>query len=262
MLQPMALADPFSHTDFSRSFSLSILDPNGTDLRIETTSTNPVEFLIPRDPNLVISRMSNHNVTGKNVLFNYHQVNLTQLNLNLTYSIHFELRPSHSNLSYLLIYRFDHQPKLYAFDGSSKLFCSSNDSTKDGDYVHFLDNNQTVNHQFIIYAIREMTAKEKNDFCSNPNLSQSLLSMINEPMIFSSNYSIRVYQSGCFYLDSNNHWQSNGLLVSRENIYQCIKGPSLNNYSRLVLKQIIIKHIVYQHMSNYPSFIRFEGEKK
>jgi hypothetical protein len=225
----MALADLFAHTDFSRSFSLSILDPNGTDLRIETSSTNPVEFFIPRDPNLVIPRMSNHNVTRKNVLFNYHQVNLTQPNPNLTYSIHFELRPSDSNLSYLLIHRFDHQPQPDVFDGSPKLFCCSSDLTKDGEYVHFLDNNQTANHQFIIYALRELTSREAIDFCSHQNLTESPLSIPNQPTIFSSDYSVRVYQSGCFYLDSNNNWQSDGLFVSIENLF-AIHKSSLSGY--------------------------------
>jgi hypothetical protein len=31
---------------------------------------------------------------------------------------------------------------------------------------------------------------------------------------FTSNYELRIYTSGCYYLDTNNNWQSDGLVVS------------------------------------------------
>ncbi len=70
MLEPLALFgnnDQIpSYTNLSRSFALSILDEN-----------------------------------EKNLLFNYHMINLSQNNLNLTYSIHFEMKLLNLNLSYL-----------------------------------------------------------------------------------------------------------------------------------------------------------------
>jgi hypothetical protein len=47
-----------------------------------------------------------------------------------------------------------------------------------------------------------------NESCSKLNLS-----ITNQSFQFSSNYKLRFYQSACFYLDSNNNWQSDGLLV-------------------------------------------------
>ncbi len=35
----------------------------------------------------------------------------------------------------------------------------------------------------------------------------------NKPFHFSENYQIRIYLSGCFYLDEYHNWQSDGLLV-------------------------------------------------
>jgi hypothetical protein len=35
----------------------------------------------------------------------------------------------------------------------------------------------------------------------------------NKPFQFSENYQIRIYLSGCFYLDEYQNWQSDGLLV-------------------------------------------------
>jgi hypothetical protein len=80
----------------------------------------PFEFFIPRDPNLFIPPMFRQNVTSftnqKKQLFHFHHIILTQNNPNLTFSLHFELHPLNTNLSYLLIYRFDHPPALDALD--------------------------------------------------------------------------------------------------------------------------------------------------
>ena len=113
-----------SYTNLSRSFSLSILDQNGSDIHINTNLTNPIEFFIPRDPNLIIPSMFFQNVTlnnETNLLFNFHLINLTKNNPNLTFSIHFEMHPLDSNLSYLLIYKFDDKPQLNSMDGSTFL---------------------------------------------------------------------------------------------------------------------------------------------
>jgi len=38
---------------------------------------------------------------------------------------------------------------------------------------------------------------------------------LNNNIQFSSDYSIRIYTSGCYYLNNNNNWQSDGLTVSK-----------------------------------------------
>jgi hypothetical protein len=44
---------------------------------------------------------------------------------------------------------------------------------------------------------------------------------LDQNINFTSNYKLRIYTSGCYYLDSNNNYQSNGLLVgSLTNHYQ------------------------------------------
>ena len=52
MIEPLSFHDRFqiaSITNFSRLVSYSILDENGEDVEINTTFTNPVELIIPRD---------------------------------------------------------------------------------------------------------------------------------------------------------------------------------------------------------------------
>ncbi|UJR06918.1 hypothetical protein I4U23_011207 [Adineta vaga] len=93
------------HTNLSRLFSLSILDENQIDLQI-----NPIEFFIPRDPNLNIPEMFLQNLTNlnkKHLQFHFYLFNLTK-----NYSIHFEIHPLQINISYLLIYEFDHKPQI------------------------------------------------------------------------------------------------------------------------------------------------------
>jgi len=68
-------------------------------------------------------------------------------------------------------------------------------------YTYFIDNNRILHHQWAILSIREM--KE----CKHDNLNNNIQ--------FSSDYSIRIYTSGCYYLDENNNWQSDGLIVSK-----------------------------------------------
>ena len=71
---------------------------------------------------------------------------------------------------------------------------------------YFLDNSQTINHHSITYGIRQLDSLEMN--CINRTLPS-----LTKPLKFSADYKIRIYQSGCFYLDANNYWQSKGLLV-------------------------------------------------
>jgi hypothetical protein len=67
---------------------------------------------------------------------------------------------------------------------------------------------------------------------------------LNDNIQFSSDYSIRIYKSGCYYLDNNNNWQSNGLKVNKNKnkiLFYLFK-------IRLDQKQMNILHNVIQHI--------------
>ena len=165
-------------------------------------------------------------INGRKRPFNFHSVQLISSSLNLSYSIHFELRPLSASLAYLLIYQFDEQPPLTEFHGFRYLCRAGQrkctainahlrlclDLDREGIYTHFLDNTQTPNHHSIVYGIRELTRAESDQFCVT-QAQDAPSSFDNQPAEFTSNYEIRYYQSGCFYLDSNNNWQSDGLTV-------------------------------------------------
>ena len=75
-------------------------------------------------------------------------------------------------------------------------------------YKYFIDNQKTFGHQSIIFGLRELNSTEINN-CSitNPPIT-------NEKFNFTSDYELLIYTSGCYYLDKNNQWKSDGLLVS------------------------------------------------
>ncbi|CAF4395287.1 unnamed protein product, partial [Adineta steineri] len=84
IIQPLASSDQSqtqSYTNLSTSISLSLLDHNGNDISVHTNQS--IEFIIPRDINLILPSMNLQNVTSLNhLLFNLHYVNITQSNIN------------------------------------------------------------------------------------------------------------------------------------------------------------------------------------
>ena len=119
MVQPLAVSDDLrsqANTNLSRSVSLSIVDEDGNEASVRTTTDQPIELIIPRDPNLVLPPMTLQNVSSKYLVapnsqtYNLHYVNLVSQASSA--ALHFEMRPSDASLGYLLIYRFDRSPQL------------------------------------------------------------------------------------------------------------------------------------------------------
>ncbi|CAF1181508.1 unnamed protein product [Adineta steineri] len=207
----------FSNTNLSRSMSLSIIDQNGNEISFEANENNSIKLIIPRDPNLVIPSMYLQNITSinstlNNLLFNYHYINITS---SLPISIHFEIHSLNRSLAYLFIYKFDQTPQLNSsinlIDGWT-IFCPFN-LTNDDIYRYFIDNQQTPTHQSLIFGIRELNSTEMNNYCLNNSSINTSLPITDESINFTSNYELRIYTSGCYYLDENNNWKSDGLIV-------------------------------------------------
>ena len=79
-------------------------------------------------------------------------------------------------------------------------------------YTYYITNQQTSDHQSVIYGIRELNATEMMNVCSNTSLNNPPIT--NQRFNFTSDYGLRIYTSGCYYLDENNQWKSDGLMVS------------------------------------------------
>jgi hypothetical protein len=84
--------------------------------------------------------------------------------------------------------------------------------TSESIYTYFIDNQQTSGHQSIVFGLRELNSTEMIDVCSNSSLNNPPIT--NQRLNFTSNYQLRIYTSGCYYSDTNNNWQSDGLVVS------------------------------------------------
>ena len=87
------------------------------------------------------------------------------------------------------------------------------DLTNDSLYTNFIDNQRTAGYHSVIFGVRELNSTEIEYWCANHSIGNSP-PMSDQPFNFTSNYELRTYTSGCYYLNSNNNWQSDGLVVS------------------------------------------------
>ncbi|CAF4054709.1 unnamed protein product [Adineta steineri] len=201
LIEPLASYDNTTYTNLSRLVTFSILDENENEVSIQTNMSHPIEIIIPRDPNIIIPPMILQNVTSMNStphnqLFDLHYLNITS---SLSISIHFEIQSLNISLAYLFIYKFDQLPQLNtsinSIDGWT-LFCPLNLSNETL-YKYFIDNQQTFDHQSIIYGLRELNSTEMINTCSNTSINSAVIILIK-----------------------NNQWKSDGLTV----------GPLTNHY--------------------------------
>ena len=201
------------NTNLSTSISLTIVDQNGNDISLKTDANNPMTIMIPRDPNLSIPPMILQDVislnsTQNNQSFHYHYINITSA---FSISAHIEFRPLNVNLSYLFIFKLDNLPQWNQFDGWT-IFTPSH-LTTENTYRYFVDNQQTANHRSILFGIRELNSTEILHFGAKSSLKS--LPIIDRKLNFTSNYELRLYTSGCYYLDENNNWKSDHMLVRK-----------------------------------------------
>jgi hypothetical protein len=112
--------------------SLVFMDLNGNEIPVFAHADQPIELIIPRDPNIIrtpFARQNLSHIQQHNQTFNSHLVKLLRNN-SLTVSVHFEIHPLNETRGYCLIYRFDDIPQINAsiqlFDGWSLLCPQSN----------------------------------------------------------------------------------------------------------------------------------------
>ncbi|UJR24498.1 hypothetical protein I4U23_005873 [Adineta vaga] len=209
-LAPYGYSSSDMYINLSRLVSFSLMDFNQNSIEFLPTMNNSIEFHIERDRNPIIPSLIKQNVTSMNLSLNYHFINLTRRN-NLSISFHLEMYPMTNTSTYLFLYKFDQIPQINYFDGWS-LFCPLN-LINETFYKYFIDNKQISSHQSIVISLRELNSTEIKEFCLNYSMITNPLNLSKYSQTFSSNYELRVYTSGCYYLDSDNTWQSDGLIV-------------------------------------------------
>ena len=80
-------------------------------------------------------------------------------------------------------------------------------------YTYFLDNLKTKDHQSFVFGLRELNVTETMQHCFTRPSANDLFPISNQPFYFTVDYELRLYTSGCYYLDSNDQWQADGLVV-------------------------------------------------
>ena len=172
------------------------------------------EFFIWRDPTFELPPLIEQNVTsslkGEKQFFAQHFFDLRHLNVNLTYSIHLEMAREHSQLSYLVVYRFNSTSPiqdLTSIDGW-RTFCSTSNASIFRLMIESFP--RSVFHS-ILLAVRQLNREETNDLCQNSNNTPP--TSFDTARSFTSNYFLRVFLSGCFYLDEHQRWRSDRLKV-------------------------------------------------
>ena len=212
-LERLPSFDASTQTNLSRLVSLSLFDADGNDVEVKTSPNDPFVFWIPHDRSFHPPEMSLQNVTSLTnlSLFNYHFVSL---NPHENHSFHFEFRSLNANLSYLFVYRFDLLPiynRSHQLADGSVLFCASSSDASN----FYLDNEQTFGHRSIFIGVGELNQTEVEAFCS-PNRSNQTFQRDDDRRNFTSNYFLRLFQSGCFYFDAQHQLKSAGLRVSQD----------------------------------------------
>jgi hypothetical protein len=66
-----------------------------------------------------------------------------------------------------------------------------------------------------MFGIRELNVTEFATYCpNNASVTNSSIPITNNPVDFTSNYYIRVYTSGCYYMDEKSNWRSDNVTVN------------------------------------------------
>ncbi len=94
--------------------------------------------------------------------------------------------------------------------------------TKGNIYTYFINNRRTSGHQSVVFNLRELNSMEMEDFCERKSINTPPIA--DEPQNFTSNYELRIYSSGCYYLDKYNNWQSDGLWVRFHLLFQILNS--------------------------------------
>ncbi|CAF0739918.1 unnamed protein product [Adineta ricciae] len=207
-LAPIGTSTSHANSNMSTAMSLTLFQSNNVEVPFTTSSDQPIEFFIPRDQNLLIPPLIAQNITS-NFTFHYIDLNKYVTNSNLTVSLHFEVQPMDLNLSYLFIYRFE-QSYPTSVNRRWSTLCPLN-VTNENIHTYFLDNRQTAGQQSLIFRFEELN---RTDFqqCEQYRTKQNTFTS-NALKNLTSDYKLRIYSSGCYYLDKHNNWQSDGLWV-------------------------------------------------
>ena len=242
MLMSMAITgqngDNETNIGSSKSITYSLFDENKNEIAIKDQQ-QPIEYWIPKDPTVDIkpyqfinaaNASSLSNSTAKINLINGNILNgfkLTGSNI----SIHIQIKPANKNsVGYLFLLKFGDNPILNAstrhFDEWS-IFCPSDllPEFNDSFYLFFMNITKVNAYKgYIGYSLRELNSTLLSIIDCSSKANESALNKIlssfdssSNGSSFTSNFWVRVYSAGCYYMDTaSNKWSTFGMEILQD----------------------------------------------
>jgi len=157
-------------------------------------------------------------------------------------SIHIQIKPNNKSISYLTLLKFGDNPNLQLnnkYYDLLNIYCPNdliNDDQNHSFYLIFANmskvysfNNKTSNGYIGFSIIEISNLNNLNLYCQNKSFnSSSVIDLLIDDLIqnqnnkttnnnsssFTDNYSIRIYSSGCYYMNTQtNEWSSYGMEI-------------------------------------------------
>ena len=231
--------DNVTNIGMSKSISYSIYDENNNEIPV-SNQLNPLDFWIAKDSSVQIdysfkyidvlnaqNQSQNENQNGSIIINGTQLINgflVTGYNLtgaNISLSI--QIKPINKQLIYLALLKFGQNPFLnstYKLYDYMNIFCP-NDlvNSTDQTYSMFLNMSRVNGHKgYVGLSIRELNLTASNINCFNKSslnsLDKILIESFESNKTFSSNFWLRTYASGCYYMNTlTNEWSSNGMEI-------------------------------------------------
>ena len=229
--------DNQTNIQMSKSLEFSIYDKKKNEISVRN-QIKPIELWIPRDTSLSIQpfKLVNAlNATQKNeTLAKLDGEQLQNASIisgfNLkgdNVSIHIQIKPNDTQIGYLSMLKFGENPELTANTKSYDLlniFCPNDlkNESNESFYMLFANMSQVNGFKgYVGFSIREINLTQIDCFNKSLNSFDLILSKVTQSIEnaqktnqsgFTSNYWLRVYSSGCYYMNtSTNTWSSNGM---------------------------------------------------
>jgi hypothetical protein len=271
MSESLAGRNGQSYLGIGWSESASLSFHNGVnEIQVTTNLTYPILLTLARDPSIVIPQFIQQNFSVFSDL-DLAENQLAVYNFSLSSpnsSFHFHLQPDKLNTSYLLVLKYDDLPVInttvQVYD-SFTVACGNLDLKSEANDQFFVLFASMSANQYLASSIgvgvRELHPTEIETLCFNrtansaiPVLDTTNLTNATFETLFTTNYSIRAYSSGCYYLDpQSGMWRSDGMDVLAETnmSYTYCSATHLTEFAGgfIVLPPMIDFAAVWSHAS-------------
>ena len=222
----------------SRSLSYTLYDEFNQEIAV-SNQVKPIEFWISRDTNVAIEPFKLINAVNASLinisssdaisllhgsqLINGFLVNGFNMSGGVNASIHIQLKPVNKSLSYLTLLKFGDNPSLQTNNKNYdvlNLFCPSDlvNEQNDSFYLIFANMSSVNGYKgYVGFSIIEIDTSQLDCHNKSNNPVDKLINLTQNQTVnrnFSDNYWLRIYSSGCYYIDkTTNEWISNGMEI-------------------------------------------------